>query len=130
MAEHAPTVPRFDGRVFLVHGRDGPGTAQLRVDHLEGHLEHVERHWQRYVIAGPVRPDPGGDIVGSVLLIIAEDEEDARALCDGDPYFACGLFETVTVQAFTPAVGRFLGGVTWADAEAVRAYAVSARPDA
>ena len=130
MAEHAPTVPRFPGRVFLVHGQDAPGTARLRLDHLEGHLAHVERHWERYVVAGPVRPAPRGDIIGSVLLVIAEDEEDARALCDRDPYFTCGLFETVTVLAFTPALGRFLGGVTWADAEAVRAYAVSARPDA
>jgi uncharacterized protein YciI len=129
MARHAPTVPRFGARVFIVEGRDGPDAERLRLDHLEGHLEHVERHHGRYVVAGPVRPDPSTDICGSVLLVIAEDEADARALCDEDPYFACGLFEEVTVRAFTPAVGRFLGGVTWVDAEAVRAYAVKARPD-
>ena len=130
MAEHAPTAGRLGARVFLVEGRDAPGTAQLRLDHLEGHLTHVERNWQRYVVAGPVRPAPDADITGSVLLVIAEDEADARALCDEDPYFASGLFEAVTVQAFTPAAGRFVGGVTWDDHESVRRYAVSARPDA
>ena len=130
MARHAPSAERFGARVFLVEGRDGPGTAHLRLEHLEGHLTHVERHWDRYVVAGPVRPAPDADITGSVLLVIAEDEADARALCDADPYFACGLFEEVTVQAFTPAVGRFLGGVTWDDHESVRAYAVKARPRA
>ena len=130
MAEFAPTAERFASRVFLVEGRDGPGTAHLRLDHLEGHLTHVERNWERYVVAGPVRSAPDADITGSVLMVIAEDEADARALCEADPYFTCGLFEDVTVRAFTPAVGRFVGGVTWDDHESVRAYAVSARPGA
>ena len=130
MAEHAPTARRFEHRVFLVEGRDRPGTAHLRLDHLEGHLTHVERYWKRYVVAGPVRAAPGADITGSVLLVIAEDEAAARALCEADPYFTCGLFEEVSVRLFTPAVGRFVGGVTWDDHESVRAYAVAARPDA
>ena len=128
MAEHAPTAARFEGRVYIVEGRDGPGTAHLRIDHLEGHLTHIERHWERYIVAGPVRPAPDADITGSVLMVTAEDEADARALCDQDPYFTCGLFEEVTVKSFSIAAGLFLGGVIWDDHETVRKYAVHARP--
>lgn len=44
-----------------------------------------------------------------------------RALMEGDPYFTCGLYETVEIFDQTLAIGRYLGGKIWESAQAVRA---------
>jgi len=129
MAENAPTVDRFPGKVFAVWCEDGPDAARLRAEHLDGHLAHVEARWERYILAGPVRPTDDLNTDGSLFLIVAEDEADALAQLEGDPYVACGMYAKMTVRRFTPAVGRFLGGVTWENAEAIRPYAARSRPD-
>lgn len=121
-----PTVARPEQSCFLVIARDiadAERAGRLRVEHLDGHLAHVETHWRRFVNAGPVRNpgDPG--LIGSTFLVFAEDEADARALMAGDPYFTCGLYETVEVFEQTLSIGQFLGGKIWESADAIRAKA-------
>ncbi len=128
MAEFAPTVPRFEGTVFAVWCEDGPTAQTLRDDHLEGHLHHVEKNCDRYIVAGPMRAPGTDENAGSFFLVIADSEAEARTLCEGDPYFTCGMYKTVTIMQFTPAVGQFLGGVIWPSIEAVRPFAAKARP--
>lgn len=118
-----PTVARPDTPCFLLVAhdiKDADKAARLRAEHLDGHLEHVERHWRRYVTAGPIRRPGEARITGSSFLVLAEAEADARALMEGDPYFTCGLYDRVEVYAQTLAVGEYLGGKTWESADAVR----------
>ena len=121
MANFAPTVPRVDGNVFLVTAMDAADSAELRDQNLEGHLEHIEKHFERYLVCGPLREPNGTELIGSFFLVLADDEAAARDLLDGDPYFACGMYADIRVLAATPAAGRSLGGVIWESAEAVRA---------
>jgi uncharacterized protein YciI len=51
--------------------------------------------------------------VGSVFLVLAANEEEARAFMNGDPYMTAGIYARVTYQVFTPAIGRALGGKIW-----------------
>ncbi|WP_291075353.1 YciI family protein [Hyphomonas sp.] len=113
------TVPRVDQPCFLVICRDGPNSAAPRRDHLKGHLDHVEKHWERYITAGPIREPGKEELVGSVFLVLAESLEDAQALMNGDPYLTCGMYESIEYKEFTNAIGRFIGGKTWESAEAV-----------
>jgi uncharacterized protein YciI len=93
--------------------------AALRRDHLEGHLAHVEAHWQRYVTAGPIR-NPGEEALsGSVFLVLAKDKADAEALMAGDPYVSSGLYGSMDVFEFTNSIGRFMGGKIWQDAASI-----------
>lgn len=114
-----PVVPKPAKRCFLVLCRDGAGSAELRREHLEGHLDHVERNWTRYVTAGPIR-EPGGEaLVGSVFLVLAESLEDARELMNGGPYITCGMYAEVEYKEFSNAIGLYLGGRIWHSAAAI-----------
>lgn len=121
VAKFAPTIPRVDGDVFLVICHDGPGSAALRDQHLEGHLHYIEHNWERYLVCGPMRPPGKSELCGSFFLVTAGDEADARRLLDGDPYLTCGMYERIEVFASTAAAGRWQGGVIWESAEAIRA---------
>lgn len=119
MTDTPPTVSRLGERCFIVICRDGKNGARLRTEHLKGHLDHVEANWRRYVTAGPIR-EPGREaLCGSIFLVLAEDEADARDLMNGDPYVTSGLYETMEVFEFTNSIGRFLGGKIWEDAASI-----------
>ncbi len=123
MAEHAPTVPRVTERVFLVVANDGEGSDADRDRHLEGHLEYIEKHCDRYLTCGPILGPDKTTLTGSFFLVTAEDESDARAFLDGDPYLSSGMYAEVSVREVTVAGGRWMGGVIWESAEAIRAKA-------
>ncbi|MDJ0709493.1 MAG: YciI family protein [Woeseiaceae bacterium] len=120
MAAFAPTVPRIDEPVFLFVAHDQEGSAEVRIRHLDAHLEHMERNFDRYLVAGPLR-DPGTDsIQGSYFLVAAKSADEARALVGADPYSQRGVYSEIQMHNGVPAVGRFLGGVIWESADAVR----------
>ena len=58
---------------------------------------------------------------------LADSEEDAMAVVKDDPYFTSGMYAEMKIRAFTPAVGKYIGGVTWEDTESVRQFATRAR---
>ena len=124
MMSDCPTVPHAEQPCFLILARDiaDAGRAgQLRSAHLEGHLAHVEANWRRYLNAGPIRQPGETRLIGSTFLVFADSEAEARAVMDGDPYFTCGLYETVEVFEQTLAIGLYPGGKIWESAAAIRA---------
>ena len=120
MAQFAPTVPRVDGNVFLVLAYDGDGSAASRDGELDGHLEYVEKHCDDYLVCGPLRNPGEPALIGSFFLLVAEDAAAAEALVSGDPYFQSGMYADVRVLEATAAGGRFMGGVIWESADAIR----------
>ena len=120
MAQFAATVPRVDGNVFLVQAYDGEGSAALRDSELDGHLEYVEKHCDQYLVCGPLRNPGEPALIGSFFLLVADDADAARELVAGDPYFQCGMYDDIRIHEATPAGGRFMGGVIWESADAIR----------
>jgi uncharacterized protein YciI len=121
-----PTVERLTEPCFLVIARDvedADKAAELRTAHLDGHLAHVEAHWERYLNTGPIRQPGATRLVGSTFLIFAKDEADARSVVADDPYFTSGLYGSVEVFAQTLSIGRYLGGKIWESADAIRGKA-------
>jgi uncharacterized protein YciI len=99
---------------------DGPDAARLRIRDLDGHLAHVEAHWRRYLIAGPLR-EPGQDALsGSLFLIYADSQEEASSFLRQDPYFTNGQYERIEIRQFSPSIGLAIGGKTWTSADALR----------
>ncbi len=127
MDQPCPTVARAEGACFLVVCEDGPDAATLRERDLGGHLAHVERHWRRYLVAGPMRAPGQQALSGSLFLVFADDEADARALMAGDPYITNGQYRSVRVFSFTPAIGQWLGGKIWEDVDSLRGHAAGQR---
>ncbi|MEM8988453.1 MAG: YciI family protein [Pseudomonadota bacterium] len=127
MADYAPTAQRLKEKVFAVFCTDGPNAAKLREEHLEGHLLHTEKHWDKYIVAGPLRPVDDVELNGSLFLIMAENEEEAWEILNGDPYFQTDIYATKDLRVFTPAIGQFLGGVIWDSAAALKDATVNGR---
>ncbi|GGY38738.1 YciI family protein [Parvularcula lutaonensis] len=118
-ATEPPYVERLKQKCFLVTCRDGDDSARLRTENLAGHLEHVERHWQRYVTAGPIR-EPGQEaLCGSVFLVLADDLDDAKELMNGDPYITSGLYRSIEYHEFSNSIGQFIGGKIWKDVQSI-----------
>ena len=84
--------------LFVLLGRDGPNTAELRQRTRASHLEHLAKPAGdgRVVHAGPLL-DPAGLPVGSLIVLEAESLEAARALAAHDPYVTSGVFQTLEV---------------------------------
>jgi uncharacterized protein len=124
MADHtpvpAPTVPRQAQPAYLFVCRDGPDAPRLRVQHLDGHLAHVEANWQRYVVAGPIKSPGTTTLNGSVFIVSAPDVEEAWALMKGDPYITSGQYSQIEVHDLTLSIGQFVGGKIWESADAIR----------
>ena len=112
MANKVKRVEKPEQPTFMFTCMDGPKTPPLRQKHLFGHLDHIEAKNHRYRVAGPIQESDGKNI-GSFFLVAADSEEDAWALMRGDPYIASEMYETITVQQFSPACGQWLGGVIW-----------------
>lgn len=123
MAEFAPTVDRIDGEIFLVFAFDGGDSAEIRDRELDGHLAYVEQRCNEYLVCGPLREPGDPALIGSFFLVVADSEQAARELIGGDPYVQSGMYADIRVLSATAAGGRFMGGVIWESAEAIRAAA-------
>lgn len=118
-----PTVERLASPVFLFVCKDGPDAAALRERDLAGHLAHVEAHWRRYILAGPLKAPGQTAIQGSYFLVLAQEVEEAWSLMRGDPYFTNGQYATIECLDAVPAIGQFVGGKIWPSAEALQGRA-------
>lgn len=98
--------------LFAIHALDGPGGADKRTAHLAAHLDHVEANIDRYFVAGPLR-DAGGATTGSLLVVEAADEANARAFLAEDPYARQDLWDRVHISAFAAVAGTWVGGAAW-----------------
>ena len=96
---------------FAFYCLDGSDAASLRERLLADHLAHIERHIDDYAVAGPLKD--GGATVGSLVVVKAENEADARAIFESDPYFAAGVWQSVRASQFLGVAGDWVGGVAW-----------------
>lgn len=81
-----------------------------RDDGLETRLatRPVHLEWMKTVpirLAGPFLDAAGGKPVGSLLIIEAESEDEARGILAEDPYAKAGLFKSVTLRPWRLVVG-------------------------
>jgi len=96
---------------YAFYCRDGEKGAELRERDLHAHLAHVEANIDDYAIAGPLTRD--GATVGSLLVIKADDEAQARAKFEADPYFAAGVWQSIRSEEFLGVAGDWVGGAAW-----------------
>ncbi len=110
----AASVAKVERRVcFMFLCEDDPAKAHLRTEAVRRHLAYVEANFARYLVAGPLLAGPTGEMTKSLFLVTGADLEDARALMQGDPYIAEGLYKVVTAHPFVPAAGAWIGGKIW-----------------
>jgi uncharacterized protein YciI len=97
--------------LYVIVGRDAPGSLALRQRVRPQHLERMQALLaeRRLTLAGPCpvddSPTPGpGGISGSVIIAEFPSLEDARRWVAADPYVTEGVFESVEVRPFIKAL--------------------------
>jgi hypothetical protein len=91
-------------RMFCFHCRDGEDGGRLRGIHRPAHLDFIHANADHFVIVGPLKR-ADGLIIGSLLIVKAADEAEARAILAGDPYLTGGVWQSIRVDEFTPLLG-------------------------
>lgn len=98
--------------LYCIHAIDGPDGAEIRPRLIGAHLAHVEAYIDRYFVAGPLK-NADGQTIGSMLVVEAASEADARAFLDQDPYAGAGLWSEIHIAAFAAVAGTSVGGAAW-----------------
>ncbi|MGI9378963.1 MAG: YciI family protein, partial [Methyloligellaceae bacterium] len=70
------------------------------------HLEFVRGLGDKIKLAGPLMDDEGRYPNGTILVIEAENLDEAKSIAQNDPYAQANLFENVTVRAWNWTVGN------------------------
>jgi uncharacterized protein YciI len=83
---------------------DQPDSFELRDRIRADHLAFIEASKTRVKLGGPFL-DAQGRMNGSLLIVEAADEADARALLAHDPYANAGLFKSVELRGWRWTVG-------------------------
>jgi uncharacterized protein YciI len=83
--------------LFVIIGRDSAQAKELRPKLRPAHLAHLAEVGRsaRIVLAGPLT-----DGAGSLIVLDASDEREARAIADRDPYVTGGVFAQVEIHPF------------------------------
>lgn len=92
--------------LFCLHCLDNEvDGATRRAAARPAHLEWAASLGPVVRMAGPLL-DPGGRMVGSVFLIVADSLDEARAVHAQDPYSKTGVFGQVSIHETRWAVGE------------------------
>ncbi|AUH33679.1 YciI family protein [Paracoccus tegillarcae] len=88
--------------LFAIICRDKPGMLQARIDARDAHLGFL-RQEGIVRLAGPLIEE--GEMRGSLIVLEADDLENAQRWADMDPYKAAGLFASVDIIEWKKVIG-------------------------
>ena len=85
---------------FILIAHDKAGALPLRMATRPAHLDYCQRTLGKNLVFGGPLLAADGNPRGSILVVEAADEAEARRLFENDPYRSVGLFEDVTISGF------------------------------
>ncbi|HUT49290.1 MAG TPA: YciI family protein [Alphaproteobacteria bacterium] len=85
--------------LYLVHCLDKPNAGALRKETFDAHVAYLKSTPIEIVLAGPILAEDEA-VIGSFLVVEADNKSEAEAFSAGDPYAKAGLFESVHVNAW------------------------------
>ncbi len=94
-------------QVFLVTALDHRDSAKKRDRLRPDHLSWLEGLADQLMLAGPLRQSADGPVIGSHLILKADNETAIRGQLAQDPYAKGGLFASVTIKYFQPVTGAW-----------------------
>lgn len=95
--------------LYAIYCIDKPNSMDLRLAQRPAHIEYLKAREGQILVGGAQLGEDGEAMLGSVLIIDAQDAAAAQAFADNDPFAKAGLFESVRVTRwrkafFNPAV--------------------------
>jgi uncharacterized protein len=97
--------------LYAIYSWDSDDAQRLRAEHLAAHLAYAETVIDRIAIGGPLRE--GDRYFGSLIILQAESETEARAVLEADPYFQAGVWAESEILPFRAVIGEWIGGKSW-----------------
>jgi uncharacterized protein YciI len=70
---------------------DDPSADWVRKEHSQEHLDYLDAHKHKILLAGGLRQDPDGWPCGGLWVLEVDSRDDAVHLCEDDPYYKLGL---------------------------------------
>ena len=91
--------------LYVISNMDRPNSLELRLATREAHLAYVKAttHVQLRV-AGPFL-DNDGKMIGSMLVVEADDPAHVAEFVKNDPYGKAGLFQSTDIRAWKVTLG-------------------------
>lgn len=94
--------------LFIATCLDKAHSLETRLENRPAHLAYLNGLGGRVKIGGAILAPDHQTPLGSMIIFQGESENDVLALLAEDPYAKAGLFESVTVKPWRPAVGQTL----------------------
>lgn len=89
---------------WMVKCRSKPGTDALRKATIPAHKAHLDKYREATWFSGPIFSDDGASAIGSLRFIEFPDRAAAQAYIEADPYTTAGIFESINIQRWQPAL--------------------------
>ena len=83
--------------LFIVSGRDRPNGIEGRLKFRPAHRAYYEALGENLILSGPYL-DTKGEPIGSMIIIRADDQNQAQAYAMADPYWTNQVFESLAVS--------------------------------
>ena len=91
--------------LYVISWLDKPDSAAVRQGARAAHLAYVqESGLVRFIVGGPFL-SPEGAMIGSMIIVDADDPAKLDAFVKGDPYRQAGLYERADVRPWKVTVG-------------------------
>ena len=90
--------------LFSVYALDKPGAQEIRLRNRSDHLAYVAETGC-VKVAGPLLDDDGEQMIGSLLIIEADEISAVERWLENDPYAKAGLFQSVSVRPWKWVIG-------------------------
>ena len=94
--------------LFIATCLDKPESLETRKANRPAHLAYLNGLGPRMKIGGAFLAPDHQTPIGSMIIFEGESESEVMALLAEDPYARAGLFDSVSVKPWRPAVGQSL----------------------
>jgi uncharacterized protein YciI len=92
--------------LFAVLFTDRPDQGALRATHLQAHIDWVAAHQAQVRVAGSLREQLGQVPKGGLWIVESESKESVHQLLQTDPFWTCGLRQSVEVLHWSKALDQ------------------------
>jgi uncharacterized protein len=82
---------------FVIMSEDKPGSSSLRAENRPAHLDYLKAQDAMVLAAGPFLDEQDGSI-GSLFIVEAASEAEARKFAENDPFAKVGLFASTRIR--------------------------------
>ena len=90
---------------FVAICQDKSDGQPLRLANRAAHLDYLRANSKSIQICGPLLSDDGQSMIGSLLILQADNKEAAEKILAEDPYRKAGLFGSVELRQWRWVVG-------------------------